>query len=348
MLGPRRKPFWEDRLEEATRTSASAFDVARMAGVSQSAVSRAFTPGAPIAKSTRDRILRVAGEIGYRPRRPVEAEVAADEVAIVMSDISNPFFPPVLDALMTHLVERGRRFSLHYVPHDQNADSLISELLQRRPAGVIFNGATTESELPRQCREHGLPMVLLSRILKHPDVSMVACDNYGGGRQVADLFIRCGRQRIAFMAGRENIPSSADRERGLVEGLAAAGLEVVARDSGSFVYDGGVAATERLLAGGGRPDAIFCANDVMALGAIDTIRRDRTLRIPEDIAIVGFDDVPMCSWSAYQLTTVRQRIGLMVEEAVDLMERLIQGADRTGISRLVPGVLIERATTPAS
>ena len=331
---------------QAIKERALAQQVAEAAGVSQSAVSRAFTPGASVSPVTRERILRAAEELGYEPRRRAAFESrATGQIAIVMADISNPFFPPVLDTLMLCLQRRGLSFRLHCAPRGVDVDTLIPELFAAPPAGILLNAATTDSRLPAICRERHMPLVLLNRILMHADVSMVACDNYAGGRQVAALLHSAGRRNIAFMAGREEIPSSGDRERGLREGLMTAGLDIVARQVGGFSYDSGVLATEKLLAGGVTFDALFCANDVMALAAIDTLRRAGR-RIPEDVAIVGFDDIPMASWSSYNLTTIKQRIPTMVEEAADLMQRLMSGDGHSGISRLVPGLLIERGTTP--
>lgn len=322
----------------------SAFDIARAAGVSQSAVSRAFTPGASISPDTRDRILGVARELGYQPRgRAFSGQ--PPEVAIVMADITNPYFPPVLDALMLRLRECGLAYRLHCVPRGADIDGVIPDLFRQRPAGVLFSSATLSPALAKICRDRHVPIVLINRSVQRFDVSMVACDNYGGGRQVADLLVRSGRKRIAFMAGREEIASSGDRERGLRDGLKAADLPLFAMANGGFVYEKAFEATRTLLAAKERPDAIFCANDLMALAAIDMIVRQSALRIPEDIAVVGFDDIAMASWPAYQLTTIRQRIPTIVEEAVDLLQRLIADPRAAGISRLVPGVLVERQTT---
>jgi DNA-binding LacI/PurR family transcriptional regulator len=318
-----------------------------VASVSQSAVSRAFTPGASISPATQERILRAARDLGYSPRGHRTApDVTRPEVAIVMADVTNPFFPVVLDALILRLREAGLVTHLHCVPRGVEVDSIMPDLFRQVPAGVLFSSATLSSTLAQTCRERRIPIVLLNRFVESFDVSMVACDNYAGGRQVADLLVRAGRRRIAFIAGREDISSSADRERGLRDGLAAAGLNLFARDQGAFVYEEAMKATRRLLDESRIPDAIFCANDVMALAAIDVAARERGLRIPDEIAVVGFDDIPMASWPAYQLTTVRQRIPVMVEEAVDLLQRLMNDPDGAGVSRLVPGVLVERGTTP--
>jgi DNA-binding LacI/PurR family transcriptional regulator len=262
-----------------------------------------------------------------------------------MSDITNPYFPPVLDALMLRLRESGLAYRLHCVPRGADIDSVIPDLFRQRPAGVMFSAATLSPALAKICRDRHVPIVLINRSVQRFDVSMVACDNYAGGRQVAELLTRTGRQRIAFMAGREEIASSGDRERGLRDGLKAAGQPLFALENGGFVYEKAFEATRRLLDAKQRPDAIFCANDIMALAAVDVILRQSALRIPEDIAVVGFDDIPMASWPAYQLTTIRQRIPVMVEEATDLLQRLMADPRAAGISRLVPGVLVERQTT---
>ena len=279
----------------------SAFDVARAAGVSQSAVSRAFTPGASIAPATRERVLSAARALSYRPRgRVILPDDERPEIAIVMADIANPFLPLVLDALMARLTERDFGYRLHCVPRGGDIDSVMPDLFRRPPAGVVFSSATLSSSLAQTCRKRHVPIVLLNRFMPGFDVSMVACDNYAGGRRVADLLVRTGRRRVAFIAGRSEIPSSGDRERGLRDGLRDAGQDVFACEVGGFVYEKAFEATRRLLAAHVRPDAIFCANDVMALAAVDVILREGALKIPEDIAVVGFDDIPMASWPAYR------------------------------------------------
>jgi DNA-binding LacI/PurR family transcriptional regulator len=332
---------------QPSTSKSSAFEVARAAGVSQSAVSRAFTPGAPIAPETRQRILQAAQHLNYTPRGRARALGGErPEIAIVATDVSNPFFPTVLEAVMVRLQEENFSYRLHCVPRGTDIDSVIPDLFRRPPAGVLFSSATLSSSLAQTCRSRHVPIVLLNRFMKNFDVSMVACDNYAGGRKVADLLVRTGHERVAFIAGREEISSSGDRERGLRDGLRDAGLTLFARESGGFVYEKAFEATRRLLAAPVMPDAVFCANDIMALAAVDVISREGSRRIPEDVAVVGFDDIPMASWPAYRLTTIRQRVPIMIQEAVDLLRRLMDDPDAAGISRLVPGVLIERSTTP--
>jgi DNA-binding LacI/PurR family transcriptional regulator len=262
-----------------------------------------------------------------------------------MADITNPFYPEVLEAFALQLREHDLVAQLYCVPQGIEVDTVVPELFRHRVAGVVLTSATLSSDLARTCRERHLPVVLFNRSVPSSDVTSVACDNYAGGRQVAELLLRSGHERIAFLAGREDTSTNRERERGLRDGLAIKSREVFAREVGLYTYEGALDATRRLMSRKGRPDAIFCANDIMALAAIDVVSRETGLRIPDDVSIVGFDDIAMAKWPAYRLTTVRQRVGVMIDETIELLQRLMADPDSAGATRLVPGILIERATS---
>jgi DNA-binding LacI/PurR family transcriptional regulator len=240
---------------------------------------------------------------------------------------------------------RGYGVQVHCAPRGTDVDAVIPDLFRVPLAGVLMGSATLSSGLARVCRERGVPVVLLNRAVPTPGVSMVGCDNHAGGMHVAELFLRTGRRRIAFMGGRPDIASGIERGRGFRDALAAAGRTLHAAENGGFVYDAAYDAAHRLFAQPERPDAVFCANDVMALAVLDHVRHACRLRVPEDVSVVGFDDIAMASWPAYRLTTIRQRTEVMTEEAIDLLARLGAAPDSGGISRLVTGVLMPRATT---
>jgi DNA-binding LacI/PurR family transcriptional regulator len=327
----------------------TSLQVARAAGVSLSAVSRAFMPGAAIAEDTRARVLSAARAVGYVPRTLARgAMTLPPTVAVVMADITNPFFPEVLERLTLSLRARGFAVQLHCPPRGSDVDSVIPDLFRAPLAGVLMGSATVSSHLARLCREQGIPVVLLNRAAPGPGVSMVGCDNHEGGHRVAGLFRHTGCRSPAFIGGRPEIGSGIERERGFRDGLAAAGLPLIAVENGGFTYEGGQEAARRLFAGPLRPDAVFCANDVMALATLDHLRHELRLRVPEDVSVVGFDDIAMAGWPAYRLTTVRQRLDVMAEEAIDLLQRLAADPDSAGTSRLVPGLLMERGTTRPS
>lgn len=320
--------------------------VARRAGVSVAAVSRAFTPGATIAEETRRRVLAAASAVGYVPRTLLRATVdAPPTVAVVMGDMTNPFFPEVLERLTLSLRARGHGVQIHCAPRGTEVDAVIPDLFRLPLAGVLMGSATLTSNLARICTERGVPVVLLNRAVPTPGVSTVGCDNHAGGMRVAELFLRTGRRRPAFLGGRPEIASGIERGRGFRDALAAAGCPLHATEDGGFVYEAAHEAARRLFALRDPPDAVFCANDVMAMAVLDHLRHERGLRVPEEVSVVGFDDIAMASWPAYRLTTIRQRTEVMIEEAIELLERLGGTPDSAGLSRLVAGTLVARATT---
>lgn len=325
----------------------TSLDVAKAAGVSQSAVSRAFTPRAPIAEEKRQLVLRVAGELGYEPRAAVYGRTGrgAPVIAMVMADLTNPFYPEVLERFSGKLRDRGWDMLLHSVPRGAEIDDVMPSILEQRVTGVVITSATLSYQLASAYQRRKIPVVLFNRSVPRDDVSSVCCDNYVGGRQLAELLLSAGHRRIAFVAGREDTSTNQARERGFTDALEEAGVRLHARECGEFAYGGAREATHRLLNRGERPDAIFCANDIMAVAAIDVASRELHLDVPQDIAIVGFDDIPMAAWPAYRLTTIRQRINLMIDETILLLDRLIEDPGSGGVTRLVTGKLIERAST---
>ncbi len=329
-----------------TALRASSALVARRAGVSVAAVSRAFTPGATIAAETRQRVLAAARDLGYVPRTLLRATVEAPpSVGVVMGDMTNPFFPEMLERLTLGLRARGYGVQVHCAPRGTEVDAVIPDLFRVPLAGVLMGSAMLSPALARACRERGVPVVMLNRAVPTPGVSMVGCDNHAAGMRVADLFLRTGRRRIAFMGGRPDIASGIERGRGFRDALAAAGRTLHAAENGGFAYEAAHDAARRLFALPEPPDAVFCANDVMALAVLDHVRHACRLRVPEDVSVVGFDDIAMASWPAYRLTTIRQRTEVMTEEALDLLARLGAASDHAAVSRLVAGELVQRATT---
>ena len=189
----------------------------------------------------------------------------------------------------------------------------------------------------------GVPVVLFNRTMDAPHLSSVTSDNLAGGRKVAEFLLAGGHRKIAYIAGWEGASTQRDRERGFVEGLNAAGASLHARAVGNFSSEGAQAAARDLFASD-PPDAIFVANDHMALAVMDTVRFELGLSVPQDVSIVGYDDVPSAAWLAYDLTTVRQPAGRMVAETVDLLLAKIDQAGTPPRQIEIDGPLIRRGS----
>ena len=328
------------------RSKITSTDVAKAARVSQATVSRAFTPGASISKDKRDRVLQVARELGYEPNAIARSLISrkSNLIGIVIAHGETPLFFELLMGVSAKLQSIGKQALLFTVSRHHDVDEALPQLLRYQVDGVIVISATMSSELADQCHRRGTPAVLVNRYVRGSEVSAVCCDNIDGGRAVANLLLDAGYRRLAYIAGVENSSTNQDREKGFFSRAEERLAGVPLREPGEFTRDGAFAAAVRLLTRDDPPDAIFCANDVMALGALDAARRELKLRVPEDVAIVGFDDIIQAEWPEYQLTTVRQPLGRMVDGGVELLMDQLSGRESEPMVRMIPGSLVLRRT----
>jgi DNA-binding LacI/PurR family transcriptional regulator len=311
-----------------TRGPVTSLDVARLAGVSQSAVSRAFTPGASVADATRKRVLDAARALGYRPNAIARTLITRRSriVAMVVSYLENPFYPAIIE-LMSQRLQRDGYHLLLFISDTEAADELLEQLMQYQVDGIVLVSATLSTGLARDCARAGVPVVLFNRIAALGSVSSVSSDNLEGGRIAARALLDAGHRRPAFVAGFENTSTSRDREAGFREELARHGIRRYRRAVGHYSFDGARKAARRLFSTGRPPDALFVANDHMAIAVMDTLRHELGLRVPDDVSVIGFDDAPQAAWDSYRLTTVEQAAGPMVEATVALLlEQIGQGA----------------------
>ncbi|MGJ7566350.1 LacI family DNA-binding transcriptional regulator [Variovorax sp. GB1R11] len=318
------------------RSNATAQDVARLANVSQSAVSRTFTPGASVSEDTRARVMIAAKSLGYRPNAMARSLITRRSriIALVMGYLENQFYPLVIEKLSQKLQKQGYHV-LMFISDGDETDGVLDEILQYQIDGIVMASAMLSPDLARQCADSGVPVVLFNRV---PDTSAfarhttssVTSDNREGGRMVAELLLARGHKRIAFLAGLEKSSTNLERERGFNDALAQAGVSVFRREVGHYSFERARDAARAMFAdvpATKRPDAVFVANDHMAIAVMDVLRHELGLRVPEDVSVVGFDDVPQAAWGAYRLTTVVQGVEPMVEATVELLhEQMLDDA----------------------
>lgn len=320
----------------------SALDVARMSGVSQSAVSRAFS-GASVSAATREKVMRAAEELGYRPNALLRViSRNSNLIGVVMGEITNPFYPEVLEDLLIELEARGFRVLLKRIDPAKSADEAVDEALTYRVRGVIATSSVISREMAERCAASHVPVVLFNRSVRHLPISSIACDNVAAGRQVADILLDSGHTRPALVSGNPAATTNRDRIKGFVDRIGEridCGVPILGTEHSYLV---GAEAAEALLGLAQLPNSVFCASDVLAFGLLDRLRTDG-VRIPDDLSVIGFDDIPMSSWGAYNLSTMRQRRKRMVKQTVDTLLARIGGED-PGPVRLVPAEFIDRGT----
>ncbi|WP_417818756.1 LacI family DNA-binding transcriptional regulator [Tritonibacter scottomollicae] len=306
--------------------------VAERAGVSQSAVSRFFTPGASVSKKTADKVRLAAEDLGYRPNVLARAMASGRSriIGLVVAYLENYFYPEALEKLSTALQAKGYHVLVFMASQTAgNIDQVMEEILDHQVDGIILASVAMSSDISARCQQLGVPVVLFNRAQDIEGIAAVTSDNRAGGRRVAEFLMAGGHQRIAYIAGWEGASTQRDREAAFRETLSGAGRDLFARAVGNFSVEQAEQAARDMfsVASGERPDAVFVANDHMAFAVMDVLRFELGLRIPEDVSVVGYDDVPPAAWRAYNLTTIRQRANLMVAETVRAMFEQIDTPD---------------------
>lgn len=303
--------------------------VAERAGVSQSAVSRVFTPGASASTKITEKVREAATELGYRPNVLARAMVSGRSqiIGLVVAYLENQFYPEALEKLSNALQARGYHVLVFMASQTAgNIDAVVEEILDFQVDGIILASVALSSDLATRCQEAGVPVVLFNRSQDVEGQTSVTSDNFAGGRLAGEFLIAAGHARIGYIAGWEGASTQRDREAGFRAALTAAGRELHSREVGDFETKRSFAAARRMFspAETNRPDAVFVANDHMALITMDVLRHEIGLSVPDDVSVIGFDDVPSAGWLAYQLTTLRQRANRMVEETVAALTEAIE------------------------
>lgn len=336
------------------RSRATSNDVASLAGVSQSAVSRAFTPGSSISEEKKQRILEAAQALNYVPNSIASSLITkrTNTVAIILGDVENPFYIHALKAFISKLQARGQQTLTFTVEPGATSDDAIRRVLAHQVDGLILTAAQFSTRMTNLCLDRGIPIVLFNRYVPGTEAAVVRCDNVGGGHTMAKAFIKAGAKTFAIIKGDPMGTTSQDRIKGFTEHLLEEGIKrsAIKEIEGQSVYDRAFEAIVREYGGGKKlPDAFFGVNDIMAMGAMDALRQKLGVRIPEDVMIGGFDDIPEGRRWPYQLTTMRQPIDKMVDETLTILD--LENKDRptpSGIDRQAASEIIWRKTIPLS
>lgn len=334
-------------------------DVAALAGVSQSAVSRCFTPGASVAKETRERVLKVSAELGYRPNVHARNLITGRTriVGVVLAHLDNLFYPRFLQLLTERLQTLGMQVLL-FVADGHHQAELMEQLLNYRVDGIVLAATTLNAELAKACTAAGIPVVLFNRVPGNSQdraFHSVQTDQAAGTKALTQLLIENKHERIAYLAGNLQSSTNEAREQGCRAALSSAGCALFAYGVGDydesrarevvrswFVGPGGRMPTDQC------PDGIVVADDRMALVVLDTLRHELGLKVPEQVSVVGFDDVPQAAWPSYGLTTYAQPLPEMIEAVLQLLTIQLHAPERSakpkGKSLVLKGRVLIRSS----
>jgi LacI family transcriptional regulator len=322
---------------------ATSHDVAALAGVSQPTVSRALRGDPRVAPATRARVQAAAAQLGYVPseRGRSLSTRRTSRVGVVVEDLSNPFYLELLDELHRELDARAVRMVV--LTDAERAEPLLDGSLD----GAVLTTTLLDATLPFALQRRGFPFVLLNREPAGIEADACVADNEAGAHRIGAELAALGHRRIAALLGPANTSTGRAREAGFRRALAEAGVELpdarVRR--GPFSFASGHRGLSELA--GERPTAVFCANDVVALGALNAAR-GLGLGVPEQLSVVGFDDIAMAAWELFRLTTARQDVRAMCRTAARLLLARIEEPERPPERVVLPAALVPRGTHAAA
>lgn len=324
-------PFLSERKRFRRRGSMAVTikDVARAAGVGQATVSRVLNGSGPVGQETRERVLAACRALGYVPNGPARSLVnrATGTVGLIIPDITNPFFPAVTRGVEDAASQAGYTVFLCNTDNDSAMEETdVRKLRERCVDGIIFVGSQARRSRLERLLQDGIPVVVTDREVSDLDADSVLVDNAAGASAAVSHLVELGHTRIAHAAGHRETPTGQDRCTGYRSALEQAGLPV--DESlivwGEFNVESGIRAGQVLLGRSPRPTAIFAANDMIALGVIRAAR-EAGLAVPQDLSVVGFDDIPMAALVSPPLTTVRQPAYEMGWLAMRMLLERIEG-----------------------
>ncbi len=329
------------------RAFVTAADVARRAGVSRSAVSRAFTPGASVSREARQRILQAADHLGYRVNRLAQSltKARSNVIGLVGTDLHQPFHAELLATLSGALLSDGFQcMLLNAANATRDIGAVMTRVLEYRISAIVVMTGTPPSRIVEECLNNGVPVILVNKLLPDLAVDTVLADNAMGGRLAAEHLLAAGCRRLAVVASAARTASLVGRIDAFRDRTADAGVPLRIWQHGATTdYQTGREAALAMLA----QDAIegvFCVTDLLALGFLDAARADCGRQVPDDLSVIGFDDIPQAAWEAYRLTTFRQPIGDLSAAVMNAIRRRTQDPIGPHDLTIVPVSLVARST----
>ncbi|GAB2690009.1 LacI family DNA-binding transcriptional regulator [Thalassiella azotivora] len=328
-------------MEPSTRRQAPTLEsVAALAGVSRSTASRVLAGSARVSEHAKQAVQAAAAELSYAPNQAARALVTrrSDALAFVVSEsgerfFADPFFANVLRGAQAAAAERRRQLVFVIVATDDDRARFVEYAAGGHLDGAMFLSLHGDDPLPARVQRLGVPVVIAGRPQSgRRSLPYVSPDNVAGGRAAGQVLVERGCRRVATITGPSDMTAGTDRLTGLREALRGAGLDLPPElvVEGDFGMDSGRRAMAVLLDRGARVDGVFAANDLMAVGALQTLQ-ERGLRVPQDVAVVGFDDVPVAAAAHPPLTTVRQPLEAMGRQMARLLLDQAAGSPTTSV-----------------
>lgn len=325
-------------------------EIARLAGVSQSTVSRVFNRNwkGSVKPDVKERILQIAAETGYTPNTiaHILTSKSSGIIGIMVSREFMHFYYEVLALLADRLSRHNMQTMLFLTDPKRKIDDLFNNMIRYQLDGVIITSAAVSHNLCQSKVDLGVPAVLYNGLVPELQISAVHSDNYNACIQMADYLVTTGHRNFSYIStAKSEYNNYQVRQEAFLYGLSQHGIHQCRIMEGDYTYEGGAAAAHRLLTSDHPPDAIFCSGDLNAMGAVDAARA-LGLKVGQDVSITGFDAPCGMEMPSYGITALHQDTALLADDAVRLLLDMIETGDRSPVIVTRPMELIIRTSSP--
>ncbi len=327
----------------------SSVAVARLAGVSQSAVSRTFSENGSVSARTREKVLQAAAALDYRPSHIPRIMLTGRSrlIGIVVGGLDNPYYAAVLDRFALALRENGQQVVLVRIDTGLALDGALQRLSAYRVDAVLTAIPVRTEQAAQALSALRIPVICFNADPTAENVFSIRSGNRAAGAQAAELLFARGARRFAFVGAPAVHAASQQRGGGFRDALARLGAAPPVERTGADDYRSGFAIGAELFAGNAPlPDGVFCSNDLMACGVIDALR-ERGLAVPGQVRLIGYDNIPQAEWRGYDLSSFDQQPDRMIEAALEMLALVLGGGEPAERSRTIPARLVERGSSAA-
>lgn len=332
------------------KSRATSYDVARLAGVSQSAVSRCFKPGASVSKKMRDKVMAAAKELRYQPNAIARGLITrrSNLVAVLVSSQMNFYYPEVLFQLTDYFSKKGMRVLLFTINEESDVEESLNQIWQYQADGVI-SASYLSVEQHKTLKDRDIPVVMFNRYHSDYPSNSIWCDPSDATANMIKHLVDFGHKHFGLMEGPEYSMVNRERMLHVRENLKKYGGTIVSEARGNYRYESAAAATQEIMSGDITPTAIIAANDMMAMGTLDELKNVMGRSVPGDVSVAGFDGIGAARFASYELTTIRQPIGRMADAAVSMLMDRVEKPELSDEKRVLTGSFLQGTSTgPAS
>lgn len=328
--------------------SVTSKDVAKLAGVSQPTVSRVFSnpDGKGVKPQVRERVIEAAKQIGYRPNLVARGMISGktNVVGLVVGDSLGPFYNRIINQFVSSIQTLGKQCLVFKVPRQEQIDSIIERVVQFQVEAVVITASAMTKVMAEAMIRNEIPVILFNRFIPGVDISTVYVDAVEGAAMAAEHLYTKGHKNIGYIQFKKETSEETEKKVGFYSKFRQYGIYQMQEEYSGYDYEEGYQAGVRMLSLSSRPSAIFCTSDLIAMGVMDAARKEFNLCVPQELAVVGYDDIEMAAWRAYELTTIHQPIETMIEKTIQILSGMLKGKQTdTKIEMVKPQLVVRRS-----